>query len=51
MLLLGDYGHVRFLLGEVRLDQARVGFRNDLKGPLLSVPESFRSIPLFLAEL
>ena len=34
LFLLGDHGHVRFWLGEVRLDQVRVSFLNDSMGLL-----------------
>ena len=38
VLSLGDHGHDRFWQGKVRLDQVRLGFINDLMGPLLSNP-------------
>ena len=34
MLKLGDHGHVRSWIGEVRLGQVRLGFRNNFKQPL-----------------
>ena len=48
---LGDHGHDRSGLSEVRLEQVRVGFLSDLKRPLWLYPESFRRISSFWADL
>ena len=48
---MGDHGHVRSWLSEVRLDQVSISFLCDHKVPLWSFAENLRSIFLILAKI
>ena len=47
LLKLGDHGHDRSWIGEVRLDLMRLGFIDYLKGPLHLCTETFMAISIF----